>query len=232
MFMNSSFVSNQNKKIKYNCISNSLDYLMSEDKDRANQQEGKPKEEKWYKTLWDFIIPSEPENDLEYSGEEKEGISENMKTYLKYRFKKTRKYCKKRVKQSMYGFYVLQAIIIIISAIIPIINLTNTTNGMDIYVRIASSVIAALIVIITGFLQLFKLYEKWILFMSTVDSLEYEYQLYVHGVLYYSTSNDPDKLFVQKIESIILAKGERYLANIERTKTPVKGGEFEDKQND
>jgi hypothetical protein len=46
MFMNSSFVSNQNKKIKYNYISNSLDYPMSEDKDRANQQEGKPKEEK------------------------------------------------------------------------------------------------------------------------------------------------------------------------------------------
>jgi hypothetical protein len=64
--------------------------------------------------------------------------------------------------------------------------------------------------------------------MSTVDSLEYEYQLYVHGVLYYSTSNNPDNLFVQKIESIILAKGERYLANIERTKTPVKGGDFEE----
>jgi hypothetical protein len=61
---------------------------MSEDKDRANQQEGKPKEEKWYRIFWDFIIPNEPENDLEYSGEEKEGISENMKTYLKYRFKK------------------------------------------------------------------------------------------------------------------------------------------------
>jgi hypothetical protein len=25
---------------------------MSKDKDRANQQEGKPKEEKWYKTFW------------------------------------------------------------------------------------------------------------------------------------------------------------------------------------
>ena len=99
---------------------------------------------------------------------------------------------------------------------------------MDINVRIASSVIGALIVIITGFLQLFKLYEKWILFMSTVDSLEYEYQLYVHGILHYSASNNPDKLFVQKIESIILAKGERYLANIERTKTPAKGEEFEE----
>jgi hypothetical protein len=76
MFMNSSFVSNQNKKIKYNYISNSLDYPMSEVKDRANHQEAKPKEEKWFRTFWDFIIPNEPENDLEYSGEEKEGISE------------------------------------------------------------------------------------------------------------------------------------------------------------
>lgn len=61
---------------------------MSEVKDRANHQEAKPKEEKWFRTFWDSIIPNEPENDLEYSGEEKEGISENMKTYLKYRFKK------------------------------------------------------------------------------------------------------------------------------------------------
>jgi Protein of unknown function (DUF4231) len=193
--------------------------------DRFKQQEAESKEEKWYRTIWDYIISNEPEDESEYSGEEKGNISEDMKIYLKHRFKKTRKYCKKRVKQSMFGFYVLQAVIIIISAIIPIINL-STFN--DIYVRIASSIIGALIVIITGFLQLFKLYEKWILFMSTVDSLEYEYQLYVHGILHYSASNDPDKLFVQKIESVILAKGERYLANIERTKTPAKGEEFEE----
>ena len=198
---------------------------MAEHDGRFEQKQAESKEEKWYRTFWDYIISNEPENESEYSGEEKGNISEDMKIYLKYRFKKTRKYCKKRVKQSMFGFYVLQATIIIISALIPIINLSTFTNNVD--VRIASSVIGALIVIITGFLQLFKLYEKWILFMSTVDSLEYEYQLYVHGILHYSASNDSDKLFVQKIESIILAKGERYLANIERTKTPVKGEEFE-----
>ena len=39
----------------------------------------------------------------EYSGEEKANISEDMKINLRHLFKKTRKYCKKRVKQSMYG---------------------------------------------------------------------------------------------------------------------------------
>jgi len=199
---------------------------MTDHDDRFKQQEAESKEEKWYRTIWDYIVSDEPEDESEYSGEEKGDISENMKIYLKDRFKKIRKYCKKRVKQSMFGFYVLQAIIIIISALIPIINLSTFND--DTFVRIASSVIGALIVIITGFLQLFKLYEKWILFMSTVDSLEYEYQSYVHGILHYSASNDPDKLFIQKIESIILAKGERYLANIERTKTSVKGEEFEE----
>jgi hypothetical protein len=143
-----------------------------------------------------------------------------MKTYLKYQFKKIRKYCKKRVKQSMYGFYVLQAIIILVSALIPIINLLgfDKNDDNDETIRILSSVFGSLIVIVTGLLQLFKVYEKWILFMSTVDSLEFEYHLYVHDISYYSTIKDPDKLFIQKIESIILAKGERYIANIERTK--------------
>src|SRR5215208_7580272 len=81
-----------------------------------------------------------------------------------------------------------------------------------------TSVFGSLIVIVTGLLQLFKVYEKWTLFMSTVDSLEFEYHLYVHDISYYYTIKDPDKLFIQKIESIILAKGERYIANIERTK--------------
>jgi len=194
----------------------SLDFNMTEYVDGSKNQEIKYRGEKWYKSFWDRLIPDEPEGDLEYSGMEKENISENMKNYLKYRFKKTRKYCKKRVKQSMYNFYVIQIITIIVSALIPIINVTG--YGDNILIRMISSVLGSLIVIVTGILQIFKLYEKWILFMSTVDSLEYEYYCYVYDLSHYSRSNAPDKLFVQNIESIILAKGERYLASIERTK--------------
>ena len=201
---------------------------MTEHDGRFKQQEAEFKEEKWYTTFWDFIIPNEPEDESEYSGEEKANISEDMKIYLRHRFKKTRKYCKKRVKQSMYGFYVLQAIVIIISALIPIINLTNITNGMDINVQIASSVIGALIVIITGFLQLFKLYEKWILFMSTVDSLEYEYQFICTWYITLFCKQQSRQIICPKNRVYYLTKGERYLANIERTKTPAKGEEFEE----
>ena len=74
----------------------------------------------------------------------------------------------------MYGFYVLQAIIILVSALIPIINLLGfeKNDNNDEIIRILSSVFGSLIVIVTGLLQLFKVSEKWILFMSTVDSLE------------------------------------------------------------
>ena len=97
-----------------------LDYIMTEYVDRSENQEIKYRGEKWYNSFWDHVIPDEPESDLEYSGMEKENISENMKNYLKYRFKKTRKYCKKRVKQSMYNFYVIQIITIIVSTTIII----------------------------------------------------------------------------------------------------------------
>jgi len=201
----------------------SLDYEMTENVDIYKNQE-KDREKKWYTSFWDHVFPDEPESEEEYSGMEKKDISENMKNYLKYRFKGTRKYCKKRVRQSMYNFFVVQVITIFVSALIPIINVTDL-GGNDYLIRLVSSVLGSIIVILTGFLQLFKLYEKWILFMSTVDSLEYEYYSYVYGLPHYSTSNDPDKLFVQKIESIILAKGERYLANIDRTKTGGKDKE-------
>jgi hypothetical protein len=195
---------------------------MTENVDKYKNQE-KDTEKKWYTTFWDHVFPDEPESEEEYSGMEKKDISENMKKYLKYRFKGTRKYCKKRVRQSMYNFFVVQIITILVSALIPIINVTGF--GDNFLIRMVSSVLGSIIVILTGFLQLFKLYEKWILFMSTVDSLEFEYYNYVYGLPTYSTSNDPDKLFVQKIESIILAKGERYLANIDRTKTSGKDSE-------
>ena len=37
---------------------------MTEHDGRFKQQEAESKEEKWYTTFWDFIIPNEPEDEL------------------------------------------------------------------------------------------------------------------------------------------------------------------------
>ena len=85
---------------------------------------------------------------------------------------------KARDNKLRYRFY--QIIIMLISATIPLVNLTN---NLDLQTRIISALLGAAILIITGITQLEKYQENWIVYRTTAELLKKEKYFYKNGAL-------------------------------------------------
>jgi hypothetical protein len=175
-----------------------------------NNELKQTKKQSIFKKVWDFVTGSYLGAELEYP------VKEDIERYLKERFKPQHSFYKQRVRHYELLYHGFQILIIIASAIIPIVNLTTSTS-QDNNIRIVSSLLGTAIVIFTGILQLAKAQENWILFMSTVDSLENEYYLFSHSIEPYSKEEDRNKIFIQGIESIIRSKSKQYVSTIQTT---------------
>jgi hypothetical protein len=72
-------------------------------------------------------------------------------------------------------------------------------------------------VIATGILQLTKVHETSMLFMSTVDALENEYYLFSRCSGDYSKKDEEGKkrFFVERIEGIIAGKSKKYVSTFQ-----------------
>jgi hypothetical protein len=142
----------------------------------------KPNRSNIFSNIKDFFHP-QPFEIYDLNTEHKANISD----YLKFRFKPQVDWYEKHALSNMQKFYFCQVLIIVVGASIPIINvfgiggLTND-NG----IRIWSSVLGGTITILTGFLQLTKAHENWILYRSTVESLKREYNLFSLDAAEYS----------------------------------------------
>lgn len=117
----------------------------------------------------------------------------------------------------MHRFHFCQIIIIIVGTLIPIINVFGFQNNIsDTGVRIWSSIFGGTIAILTGFLQLAKAHESWILYRSTAESLKREYHLFSLYAGEYAAERDSDnrtQLFIRRVESIIAAEGNKFVTS-------------------
>ena len=115
-----------------------------------------------------------------------------------------------------YIFYILQVVIISISVLIPIVNVVNVPPPDTPLVKIASSVLASIIVGAAGINQLTKANETWIIFRTTAETLKKEYNLYMLKAGNYSdtklTDAKRDRLFIERSESIMAMEGTKYFA--------------------
>ncbi len=99
-------------------------------------------------------------------------------------------------------FHGLQITIIIVGVVIPLINLIDFAPTET---RIFSSIFGAVIVAITGILQLKKYHENWISYRSTEEALKKEKYTFENSAGQYSGLKDEEKLklLVENVESII-----------------------------
>jgi predicted histidine transporter YuiF (NhaC family) len=79
-------------------------------------------------------------------------------SYKENRLDEQIKWHSKKARQDKLRFRLYQIITLIVSAIIPIINVANIG---ELQTRIISSIIGALIVVVTGLTQLEKYQESW-----------------------------------------------------------------------
>ena len=108
-------------------------------------------------------------------------------------------------------FHLFQTIIIATSALVPIVNTVGPAGDS---LRIVSSVLGGIVVVMTSLIQLHKYQENWILYRTTAELLKKEKYLYLNDAGDYS-GLDPSakkKQLVERIEVIVSSETSKYFA--------------------
>ena len=151
-----------------------------------------------------------------------------IEDYIEKRYKPQLQYYEKHSSDNRVRFYISQIVIIVVSALIPIINtIPSESTNID-AIKMASSIFGFIIIVATGFLQLTKSQENWISYRSTAELLKSEYNLFKMKSGDYSNEkmgNDQTKrvqLFVNRIETIISQEGKKFLSSHEKFDVDIK----------
>jgi len=145
----------------------------------------------------------------EHRGSGKEKSSNSKKNYEDDRLEEQLDWHSKKARTNKLRFRISVIIIMILSAIIPLINLIET---LDVQTRIISSLLSAVILIVTGITQLEKYQENWIIYRTTQELLKKEKYFYKNGVAEYADldENSKRRLLVQRVETLISSETNKY----------------------
>lgn len=122
--------------------------------------------------------------------------------YVKSRLGEQITWYSKRAAENKKKFHGYQSLIIIVSALIPIVNVIDFA---PVEIRIISSILGGIIIGSTSILQLKKHHENWIMYRSTEEILKKEKYTFENNVGTYTGLSEAEqhKLLVEKVESII-----------------------------
>ena len=122
--------------------------------------------------------------------------------YVKNRLDHQIGWYSKKATDNKKWYYFFQVVLIITSAMVPIINVIDFA---PLSTRIISSVLGSIMLGITSVTQLKKHHENWIMYRSTEEALKKEKYTYENNAGVYGDLDDRQKLslLVEKVESII-----------------------------
>jgi hypothetical protein len=140
--------------------------------------------------------------------------NEEFDRYVKERYKdQVNWYSRKADKNKMY-YLLLQGTVIVLAAITPVIIALGEQVASWIGV-LASSLVA----IGTALLKAFKYQENWNNYRATCETLQREIHCYTAEIGEYGGSQDPQQLFVSRVESLISSENTVWLS----TQKPKEG---------
>ena len=126
----------------------------------------------------------------------------NEEEYLKNRLDdQINWYDRKSIKNQKY-FKLLQLILIISAAAIPLLSGYIRPKEMSVYLPYIIGVLGFLVAIITAILSLYKFQENWTAYRTTCESLRHEKYLYATKTNPYHGKN-AFNLLVQRVEMLI-----------------------------
>ena len=144
-------------------------------------------------------------------------------SYKQERLQKQIDWHSRKARDNKRRFRLFQIITLIASAIIPIVNLVDIAKPdiADYQIRIISSIVSAIIVVVTGLTQLEKYQENWILYSAellkkeklySAELLKKEKYFFENNAGEYSNLDEKEKnkLLVERVESIVSAETSKY----------------------
>ena len=140
-------------------------------------------------------------------------LPQNISSYIKERLDDQILWYEKKSAYNKLRFRITQVIIIIASAIIPIINLAapaeNAQNAL-----FTTAILGTIVTIVAAFSQMEKYFETWILYRTTVETLKREKFLYMNDAADYSNLGDIEKnrLLIERVEVLLSSENSKFFA--------------------
>jgi len=135
--------------------------------------------------------------------------TEEFKKYLKERYEdQINWYDRKAIwNQKMYRRF--QSIVIVFSAITPILVATGIEQS-----KWPAVFISAVVAIGTAFLKAFKYQENWVSYRTTCETMRKEIHFYEAEIGDYKNTDDRESLFVERVESLISRENTMWLTTL------------------
>lgn len=132
----------------------------------------------------------------------------SFEAYLKDRYEKQMEYYNKASAKNQKRYKQFQWILIILSAITPVIaalnGLNNSTPKSNLNLSLVVVIISSVVAILTTGLKTFNYQELWITYRSTYEKLKPEIHYYRFDVGEYGKPGiDKESLFVSRVESLL-----------------------------
>ena len=151
-------------------------------------------------------------------------VSEQLPPYVSERLDDQISWYGKKSAYNKLRFRICQLIVIVASAVIPIINLGIPLTGQIIpnIATIFSSNLAlgitatlgAVITIVTALSQMDAYFETWVLYRTTGEALKRERFLYINNAADYSALSEEakNKLLVERVEAMLSSENSKFLS--------------------
>ncbi|MEO7317918.1 MAG: DUF4231 domain-containing protein [Chthoniobacteraceae bacterium] len=123
-------------------------------------------------------------------------------------------------------FYTTEVVTMLAGATIPIVNVWGVQDSAE--VRVASTILGAMVVLSAGIARLFKFQENWLQFRAVAESLEREREFHAQQVADYALDDEAKRhaLLVERVEALLATTTAQFLAS-HRPATAAKPAETE-----
>jgi hypothetical protein len=146
-------------------------------------------------------------------------MSKQLPPYVSERLDNQISWYAKKAAYNKLRFRICQLIVIVASAVIPIINLgiplTPLTDSVSPYVALGvTAILGAVITIVAALSQMDAYFETWVLYRTTAEALKRERFLYINNAADYSglTEEVKNKLLVERIEAMLSSENSKFLS--------------------
>lgn len=145
-------------------------------------------------------------------------MSDELQSYVNERIDEQIKWYEQKSAHNKFRFRICQLIVIVASAVIPIINLgiplaSGPNNAVAASQALGiTAILGAVITIVTALSQMDSYFQTWILYRTTVEALKREKFLYINNAADYSglSESSKNKLLVEKIEAMLASENSKF----------------------
>jgi ABC-type transport system involved in Fe-S cluster assembly fused permease/ATPase subunit len=131
---------------------------------------------------------------------------DKFEDFKKNRYQLELDWYNKRATKDREIFQILQFFVIIFSVLTPVLLALNEQ-----LLEVTAILTSGTVSILTSLLAAFKFHENWINYRTAAESLRKELSYYKARIGEYEKSDDPEQLFVSKVEDLISAESNAWV---------------------